>query len=103
MNAIEYLTDGTIGSVILTSEDDAFLDKVVEAMANRTVSNVSRWNVIRNSEDFSVGEGTTTYCDTQKVHVHFDGNLSDTAHELNSPTPNQYVHAFFVRQGTAKQ
>ena len=66
MNAIEYLTDGTIDTVILTSEDDAFLDKVVEAMANRTVSNVSRWNVIRNSEDFSVGEGTTTYRQTVK-------------------------------------
>ena len=66
MNAIKYLTDGSISTVVLTSEDDVFLDKVVEAMSNETVSNVSEWNIIRNTEDFSVGEGTTTYRQTVK-------------------------------------
>lgn len=64
MNAIKYLTNNTMDTVIFTSEDSTFLQKVIDLMEDKDVSNVSEWNVIRNTEDFSVGEGTMTYKDT---------------------------------------
>eukprot|EP01084_Bolivina_argentea_P130231 229905_1 len=66
MNSIQYLTNDTINTVIFTSEDESFLNKVITLMKDVEISNVSKWNIIRNTEDYSVGEGTTTFTDTVK-------------------------------------
>eukprot|EP01083_Nonionella_stella_P177615 624758_1 len=66
MNALQYLTRNEMDSVILTSEDASFVQKVIRIMRNETYSNVAHWNVVVNTEDYSVGEGTTTYRKTQK-------------------------------------
>merc|ERR1711933_431738 len=76
MNAIDALSEHAIDSVILTSEDAAFINMVVSVMKNESYSNVSHWNIVLNTEDFSVGEGTTTF---QKTLSKFASNdtLSD--------------------------
>ncbi len=61
MNAFNYLTNYKQWTLILTSEDNKFLDMVIKLMYDTSISNVSNWRYIRNTEDFSVGEGTTTY------------------------------------------
>eukprot|EP01083_Nonionella_stella_P139203 424126_1 len=76
MNAMEYLLpNGSVDSVILTSEDASFVRMVVDIMRNRTYSMVYDWNVIINTEDYSVGEGTTTYQRTQKVYHTVNGEV----------------------------
>ena len=76
MNAINYFMDYQQWTVILTSEDETFLDMVVKLMYDESVSNVTNWRYIRNTEDFSVGEGTTTYKGTLR-------NFGDTQHLRN--------------------
>merc|ERR1712228_896324 len=68
MNSIKYFTNNSIDTVIFTSEDLSFLKKVRTLMQDESVSNVSEWKVIMNTEDFSVGEGTTTYKKTLAVY-----------------------------------
>eukprot|EP01083_Nonionella_stella_P006186 17981_1 len=79
MNSIKYFTNHNIDHVILTSEDSVFVQKVMDLMKDEAVSNVSDWHIIRNTEDFSVGEGTTTYKQTVKVfNVALDGDLGSS-------------------------
>ena len=76
MNAFNYFTDYQQWTLIFTSEDEVFLDKVAELMMDKSISNVTNWGYIRNTEDFSVGEGTTTYKATvQKFNQALDGEI----------------------------
>eukprot|EP01084_Bolivina_argentea_P060346 110261_1 len=73
MNIIKYFSNGQVNTVILTSEDPSFVEMVINIMRHNNNSNVSAWNVIKNYEDYSVGEGTTTY----KKTVRKFGNILD--------------------------
>lgn len=65
MNVMREYSDNELRGVIITSEDALFVQDVINVMQYENVSNVSDWNIILNTEDFSVGEGTTTYKRTQ--------------------------------------
>eukprot|EP01083_Nonionella_stella_P071426 191829_1 len=78
MNSIKYF-NGAIDHVILTSEDSSFLQRVIDLMKDEEVSNVSDWSIIRNTEDFSVGEGTTSYKQTvKKFNVSLEDGLGSS-------------------------
>eukprot|EP01084_Bolivina_argentea_P106005 189832_1 len=68
MNAMRYYSNTSLIGVILTSEDNEFVKQVVNIMRYDNRSNVSDWNVILNTEDYSVGEGTTTYKNTKRLY-----------------------------------
>eukprot|EP01083_Nonionella_stella_P022804 63044_1 len=68
LNVLHYLSNGEMNTVILTSEDAVFVEKVIG------IVNVSQWNIIQNTEDYSVGEGTTTY---KKTLLKFGNVLHD--------------------------
>ena len=76
MNVLKIYSKMELKGVILTSEDNSFLEQVVYFMKNDNRSLVKHWNVILNTEDYSVGEGTTTYRRTKKLYnVSLDDKL----------------------------
>ena len=61
LNTIQLYADNTIDTVILTSEDQLFLKQMIDTIQNNENSNVKHWNIITNTEDYSVGEGTISF------------------------------------------
>ena len=66
MNVLKTYSEQMLKGVILTSEDSEFVQEVIDFMRNDNRSLVKDWNVILNTEDYSVGEGTTTYKQTKR-------------------------------------
>jgi len=73
MNVMREYAENEVLGVILTSEDAQFVQSVVHLMREHNASHVGDWNIILNTEDFSVGEGTTTY---KRTAIAFNGSMS---------------------------
>eukprot|EP01084_Bolivina_argentea_P215676 366220_1 len=84
MNAIKYFTNSQIDTVILTSEDQEFLNDVIDMMQNETISKVDNWAIITNILDFSVGEGTASYRETKNIGKYSHGQSLDKDHIVSA-------------------